>query len=191
MIPYIIIGLVVLMIIGAGIVGMMSDDGDDSSQETTTTNSSAQQDSDDTESSSNEDATSPNDDGADIEQSDGINPNGSTPSTESGSDSSAEQNGTQTKSITIDAFNFGFSQSTINVSPGDEVALTLTNSGGQHDWVVDEIPGAQTTVIGSGESETITFTVPESAAGKTFAFYCSVGNHRAQGMEGSLVVASN
>lgn len=96
---------------------------------------------------------------------------------------------TQTKSFTIDSFSFGYSTTTINVSPGDEVTINLTNSGGKHDWVVDEL-GAATSIINGGQTDSITFTVPQSAAGQTYSFYCSVGNHRALGMEGNLVVSS-
>ena len=87
--------------------------------------------------------------------------------------------------VEIDAFSFGYSLEEIKVKVGDTVKLTLTNSGGSHDWVVDEIEGAKTAVIKGGDTTTIEFTATESGS---FSYYCSVGSHRAAGMEGTLIV---
>lgn len=106
----------------------------------------------------------------------------------SSSSGSSTPDGQQTKNITIDSFGFGYSLSAINVSPGDVVTINLTNSGGSHDFVIDELNVA-TDVISGGETDSVTFTVPASAAGKTFNFYCSVGNHRNLGMEGNFIVS--
>lgn len=93
------------------------------------------------------------------------------------------------KKFVIDAFNFGYSRSKINVSAGDKVVIKLTNSDGYHDFVIDEL-GVSTDQISSGETDTVSFTVPNSAAGKTYKFYCSVSGHRALGMEGSFIIAN-
>ncbi len=87
---------------------------------------------------------------------------------------------------TIEASNRGFTfyPSTITVKKGDTIRLTYTNGGGYHDWVIDEF-GAATNQISGGKSETIEFTVDQTG---TFEFYCSVGNHRKQGMFGKLIV---
>ncbi|KKU90785.1 MAG: Plastocyanin, partial [Candidatus Jorgensenbacteria bacterium GW2011_GWA1_48_11] len=45
--------------------------------------------------------------------------------------------------------------------------------------------GIRTKTIQGGQSETVEFTPSEEG---TFAFYCSVSNHRLLGMEGSLEV---
>lgn len=122
----------------------------------------------------------------------GTTPGGTANTTSSGSGGVAGGGSSgsteQKKSFIINSFNFGYSQTTINVSPGDIVTITLINSSGNHDWVVDEIPGAATKIISSGATDTITFTVPQNAEGKTYTFYCSVGNHRTLGMEGNFVV---
>ncbi len=90
----------------------------------------------------------------------------------------------QAMTFTIDAFNFGYSQEEIRVPIGTEVTINLTNSGGFHDWVVDEF-GAATGKISAGSTTSVTFIADESG---TYEYYCSVGNHRAQGMVGTLVV---
>lgn len=140
--------------------------------------------------------TSTNESGSDTNTETSSNTQASTEAPSSGGTSSGGSSGgsseepAPTKSFNVDAFSFGYSSSTLNVSPGDVVTINLTNSGGKHDWVVDEISGAATAIINGGQTDSITFTVPQSAAGKTYNFYCSVGNHRALGMQGDLVVSS-
>lgn len=63
--------------------------------------------------------------------------------------------------------------------------FVLTNDGAmQHDLVIEDVNGAQTAVIGAGE--TAEFTVTLEAG--DYVLYCSVSNHRAQGMELSLTL---
>ncbi len=88
------------------------------------------------------------------------------------------------KEFTIDSFNFGYSEDVIEVWEGDTVRITLTNSEGMHDWVVDEF-GVATEVITAGETSTVEFVATEAGE---YEFYCSVGSHRAQGMVGLLQV---
>lgn len=90
-------------------------------------------------------------------------------------------------SYTIDAKNFEFSLSSISASAGNTVRITLTNSGGNHDFVISEISGANTGVISQGEQVTIEFQIPNNPQG-SYYYFCSVGNHRALGMEGTLVI---
>lgn len=88
------------------------------------------------------------------------------------------------KVFTIDAFSFGYSEDEIRVNQGDVVTINLTNSNGFHDWVVDEFDAA-TEKIQAGDTTSVTFVADQTG---TFEYYCSVGNHRAQGMVGTLIV---
>ncbi len=88
------------------------------------------------------------------------------------------------KSFTVEGKNFSFSPSTLTVKKGDKVKITFKNSGGMHDWVLDEF-NAKTKQIAAGASETIEFVADKAG---TFEYYCSVGNHRAMGMKGTLTV---
>ncbi len=88
------------------------------------------------------------------------------------------------KEFTIDAFSFGYSQEELVVNEGDTVTINLTNSEGFHDWVIDEF-GAATKQIAAGETTSVTFVADEAG---TYEYYCSVGEHRANGMVGTLVV---
>jgi cytochrome c oxidase subunit 2 len=91
---------------------------------------------------------------------------------------------TSAKSFTITGSNFAFAPNVMKVKKGDTVKITFNNSGGMHDLVIDGYDVA-TKVIGSGKSEELTFVADKAG---TFEFYCSVGNHRAMGMKGQLVV---
>jgi plastocyanin len=88
------------------------------------------------------------------------------------------------KAFTLDSFNYGYSMDTIEVNEGDTVTITLTNSGGFHDWVLDEF-GAATEKINPGEETSVTFVADQAG---TYEYYCSVGSHRARCMVGTLIV---
>jgi len=64
--------------------------------------------------------------------------------------------------------------------------FVLTNDGAMsHDLVIENVDGAETAVIGPGE--TAEFTVTLEAG--DYVLYCSVSNHRAQGMELSFTLS--
>ena len=88
------------------------------------------------------------------------------------------------KEFTVVGTNFSFDPGTISVKKGDTVKITFKNSGGMHDWRVDEY-GAATKVISTGDEETITFVANKTGS---FEYYCSVGTHRQMGMKGTLIV---
>lgn len=88
------------------------------------------------------------------------------------------------KKITITGSNYKFEPNQFTVKKGDVVTVVFQNSGGMHDFVIDEFKVKSKTVSGGG-SDTITFTADKTG---TFEFYCSVGNHREMGMKGSLIV---
>jgi plastocyanin len=90
--------------------------------------------------------------------------------------------------VDIVGSNFEFSENKINAKPGDIVTVEYSVDGGSHDFVIDAL-GVQSDVLSGDDSTTVTFTIPEDAAGETYSFYCSIGNHRAQGMEGQLVIS--
>ena len=67
---------------------------------------------------------------------------------------------------------------------GDTVKIVFKNSGGMHDWVIDEF-SAKTKRIAANQEDTIQFVADKAG---TFEYYCSVGNHRQMGMKGNLIV---
>lgn len=90
----------------------------------------------------------------------------------------------EVKAFTVESNNFKFSLSEIRVKKGDTVKVTFINKVGIHDWVLDEF-SVRTKQIQAGQSETVTFTADKTG---TFEYYCSVGQHRAFGMKGKLIV---
>lgn len=91
---------------------------------------------------------------------------------------------TGVREFTVSGSNFKFEPSQLKVKKGDTVKITFKNSGGFHDFVIDEFK-VKTKQIASGASETITFVADKAGA---FEYYCSVGQHRQMGMKGSLIV---
>jgi plastocyanin len=86
--------------------------------------------------------------------------------------------------LIIDSFSFGYSMEEIRVKQGETIKITLTNSKGVHDFVVDEL-NIKSEVIKAGENTTFEFTADELGE---FEFYCSIGSHRANGMVGKLII---
>lgn len=87
--------------------------------------------------------------------------------------------------VELDAFSFGYSQTEIKAKVGQTVKVIMTNTGGNHDFVIDEL-NARTPIIKTGETTEVEFTVTEAGE---FEYYCSVGSHRAAGMVGKLIVS--
>jgi len=110
-------------------------------------------------------------------------PQTSTSTPETTQESSSEE--AEVQEITIEAEEYSFSQESITVKKGQKVKLTLVNKGRMsHDFVVERM-NVTTELAGPGESVTTEFTMNDAG---TYTFYCSIGNHRAMGMEGTLIV---
>ena len=90
----------------------------------------------------------------------------------------------EVKTFNIGGVNFAFDVKEIRVKKGDTVTINFTSNGGLHNWTVGEFSAA-TTRVNSGASTSITFVADKVG---TFEYYCNVGNHRAQGMIGNLIV---
>ena len=90
----------------------------------------------------------------------------------------------ETKTFTISGKSFSLTPNEIRVKKGDSVKITFKNTGGFHDFSLDEF-NVKTPQIQSGQTADVEFVADKIG---TFEFYCSVGNHRAQGMKGTLIV---
>jgi len=88
------------------------------------------------------------------------------------------------KSFTVEGKSYSFSPSVMRVKKGDTVRITFKNTGGFHDFTLNEF-NAQTKRINTGQENTIEFVADKAG---TFEYYCSVGNHRQLGMTGTLTV---
>ena len=86
--------------------------------------------------------------------------------------------------------NPGFAPATLRAPAGSTVTVKLTNAETaplvNHDWVLEGVDGAATEILAPGATGEVTFPAP---APGDYVYFCSVGDHRARGMEGTLTVA--
>lgn len=105
--------------------------------------------------------------------------------TGSTSTSTASTTGT-VKEITVTNSGMTFTQKTLSVKKGDRVKITFKNTGGTHDLRIDGY-NVGTDVIQANQEDSFEFTADKTGS---FEYFCSVGNHRAQGMKGTLTVTN-
>ena len=91
---------------------------------------------------------------------------------------------TKIKSFQIDASNYKFVPNTLKVNLGDTVKITFRNTQGMHNFMLDEFD-AKSKTIQANQIEELSFVASKKG---TFEYYCSVANHRAMGMVGTLTV---
>lgn len=90
----------------------------------------------------------------------------------------------EVRTIELEAGAFYYKPETITVKKGETVKIVMTSKDMMHDFVIDEL-GVKLPVTQSGETNTVEFTATQAG---TFEYYCSVGQHRAQGQVGTLIV---
>lgn len=89
----------------------------------------------------------------------------------------------EVREVSVEGDEYAFSPPSLILAAGETVRLTFTNNGSfPHNLTIDELGVATKTILG-GQSDTVEFTVEETGV---YTYYCSVGNHRALGMEGEL-----
>ncbi len=88
------------------------------------------------------------------------------------------------KEFTLEAGSFYYEPNVIRVKKGDMVRVTINSVDMMHDFKIDELNVASE-IYEAGESGSVEFTA--DTVGE-FEFYCSVGQHRANGMVGTLIV---
>lgn len=86
--------------------------------------------------------------------------------------------------IEVEAGAFYYKPASITVKKGEKVKIVMTSKDMMHDFVVDEL-GIKAPVTKAGETNTFEFTATETG---TFQYYCSVGQHKANGQVGTLIV---
>lgn len=97
---------------------------------------------------------------------------------------SGSSNTTAVREIVVTGSSFKFDPTEIKIAKGEKVKIILKNSGGVHDLKIDGL-NVGTKVINAGATDSFEFTADKT---ETFEYYCSVGNHRQQGMVGKLIV---
>ena len=84
----------------------------------------------------------------------------------------------------IEGGSFYYKPNVLTVKAGESVKVVLTSADMMHDFVI-EGTDIKTEIAKSGETVEVEFTMDEAG---TYEFYCSVGEHRANGMVGTLIV---
>lgn len=79
---------------------------------------------------------------------------------------------------------FYYKPNELRVKKGQKVTINFNSVDMMHDFVIDEL-NVKSDIKKGGESTVIEFTPDKTG---TFEFYCSVGQHRANGMVGTLIV---
>jgi len=113
--------------------------------------------------------------------------NENTPTTsEALEDNAMNEEDSNEDSVTIEVSgeNFSYDPEDITVKAGQKVKIKFTANDMQHDFVIDELD-VKSDIVTSGNTTEVEFTPTEAGE---FEYYCSVGNHRAQGMVGTLTV---
>ena len=93
-------------------------------------------------------------------------------------------NQAKTDEFVINGANYSFTPNALTVKKGDIVMITFKNTGGFHDFHIDEFNIA-TTKLQGGQEATVQFVADKTGS---FQYYCAVGSHRAMGMWGTLTV---
>lgn len=104
------------------------------------------------------------------------------PAAETASDSPAMA--ADVKVVEIEGGAFYYKPNEIRVKKGEKVKVVMKSVDMMHDFVIDEL-GVKMPIAKSGETGTVEFTADQAG---TYEFYCSVGQHRAQGQVGKLIV---
>jgi plastocyanin len=108
-----------------------------------------------------------------------VRPAGTSPSGSAGNSPVAEG----ARRIEVVGRSFEFDPAEISAQTGEDLAIVLESEDVSHDFVIDEFEGRVEAVGGSS-------AVGGFRAGSPgrYRFYCSIGDHRAEGMVGVLVV---
>ncbi|MBS3151852.1 cupredoxin domain-containing protein [Candidatus Woesearchaeota archaeon] len=90
----------------------------------------------------------------------------------------------QVREFTIHGSSFKLTSSDIKVKKGDKVRINYVSDDIGHNFVISEFD-IKTNIITKDQTEVVEFIADKEG---TFSMFCSVGSHRALGMEGKLIV---
>lgn len=86
--------------------------------------------------------------------------------------------------VSVEGGMYYFNPNKITVQKGVPVKVTFTSVEGMHDFVIDGLD-VKSSIVTEGKTTTVEFTADEAG---DYEFYCSVADHKARGMVGTLVV---
>lgn len=106
---------------------------------------------------------------------------------ETGAESTQEAMGgeaSEVVTVKLEAGSFYFKPNVIRAKLGQTVMVDISAVSLQHSFVIDEL-NVKSATIPSGQGTIVEFVADTLGE---FEFYCAVGNHKQQGMVGTLIV---
>lgn len=88
------------------------------------------------------------------------------------------------KVVSMEGGSFYYKPNVIRVKKGETVRVEMESVDMMHDFVIDELD-VKSEIVRTGDTATVEFVA--DTVGE-FEFYCSVGQHRVNGMVGTLIV---
>jgi uncharacterized cupredoxin-like copper-binding protein len=90
----------------------------------------------------------------------------------------------ETVALEIEAVDIAYDKKELMAPADTEFTIVVTNNGAApHDFVIENTE-FKTAMLSSGQSETLTITLPSGE----YTYFCSVPGHRQAGMEGTLII---
>ena len=88
------------------------------------------------------------------------------------------------KEINMEAGSFYYKPNVITVKKGETVKIVMHSVSMMHDFNIDEL-NVKMPIVKNGDTGTVEFAANKVG---TFEYYCSVGQHRANGQVGKITV---
>jgi len=88
------------------------------------------------------------------------------------------------KEINMEAGSFYYKPNTITVKKGETVKIVMHSVSMMHDFNIDEL-NVRMPIVKNGDTGIVEFTADKVG---TFEYYCSVGQHRANGQVGKITI---
>lgn len=86
--------------------------------------------------------------------------------------------------IEMEAGSFYYTPNVITAKKGEKIRIVMKSVSMMHDFVIDEL-GVKMPVVKDGDTGTVEFVADKVGS---FEYYCSVGQHRANGQIGTITI---
>lgn len=86
--------------------------------------------------------------------------------------------------IEMEAGSFYYTPNVITAKKGEKIRIVMKSVSMMHDFVIDEL-GVKMPVVKNGDTGTVEFVADKVGS---FEYYCSVGQHRANGQIGTITI---
>lgn len=105
-------------------------------------------------------------------------------STETSSQTESMEEASDVTVIEMEAGSFYYTPNVITAKKGEKIRIVMNSVSMMHDFVIDEL-NVKSPVVKDGDTATVEFVADQVG---TFEYYCSVGQHRANGQVGTITI---